>query len=139
LVVVANQLNAGANKGAAYYGFDPADATSTVNLPLIMDRNWDYFTGFSIVNAGAAGSGNTTVTFSCTGTGGAAYATSLGSASLAPGEAYSAVQLNEIADGYTGSCTASATGGAAQIMGVVNELNSVLGGDAFLVYEGFNN
>lgn len=138
LVVVVNQLNAGANKGAAYNGFDPSNATSTVNLPLIMDRNWGYFTGFSIVNAGASGSGDTDVTFSCTGAG-AAYATSLGTVTLSPGAAFAPVQLNAIADGYTGSCTASASGGAAKILGIVNELNSGLGGDAFLVYEGFNN
>lgn len=135
LVVVVNQLNAGANKGAAYGGFDPASATDTANLPLIMDRNYNYFTGFNIVNAGTI---TTTVTFQCSGTDGADYASDLGSVDLGPGAAATFVQLDEIADGYVGSCTASATGGDAKILGIVNELNSVLGGDAFLVYEGFN-
>jgi hypothetical protein len=39
-----------------------------------------------------------------------------------------------------GSCTATASGGTDnKIVAIVNELNSVSAGDAFLVYEGFNN
>lgn len=134
LVVVVNQLNSGANKGAAYGGFDPDSATETVNLPLIMDRNYDYFTGFSIVNAGDTA---TDVTFTCTGEDGAAYATSLGTINLPAGGATAPVQLDSVADGYVGACTATAASGG-KILGIVNELNAVATGDAFLVYEGFN-
>jgi len=135
LVVVVNQLNSGANKGAAYGGFDVGNATDTVSLPLIMDRNYNYFTGFSIVNAGSAA---TSVTFECTGTDGATYAAGLGTINLPVGGATAQVQLDLVADGYVGSCTATAASGG-QILGIVNELNSTASGDAFLVYEGFNN
>ena len=129
LVAIVNQLNSGDNKGAAYAAFDPSVATGTVNLPLIMDRNFGYFTGFSVANVGSSA---TTVTVTCSGS---SYSVS---DTLNPGEALSDVQLNKIADGYSGSCTAVASGGDEKIVAVVNELNSGLGGDAFLVYEGFS-
>jgi hypothetical protein len=135
LVAVVNQLNSGASKGAAYGGFDASLASDTVNLPLIMDRNYGYFTGFSVVNAGSS---STDVSYTCTGADGSDYADALGSTTLAAGEAATPVQLNQIAPGYVGSCTATATGGDAMILGIVNELSSVAPGDAFLVYEGFN-
>jgi len=135
LVAVVNQLNAGDNKGAAYGGFDPNGASDTVNLPLIMDRVYGYFTGFSIVNAGAS---STDVSLSCTGTEGAAYAASLGTVTLDPGGAFAPTQYNQIANLYVGSCTATASGGDTMILGIVNELGLGASGDAFLVYEGFN-
>lgn len=138
LVVVVNQLNAGANKGAAYGGFDPSLATESVALPLIMDRNYSYFTGFSIANAGSAA---TTVTYSCTGTDGDAYAAIINGTTSATnipvGGAAALVQLNEVADKYVGACSVTAASGG-QIIGIVNELNLTSSGDAFLVYEGFN-
>lgn len=130
LVAIVNQLNSGANKGAAYGAFDPSSATNTVNMPLIMDRNYGYFTGFSVVNVGSS---QTDVTVTCSGT---SY--SISGTTLDPGEALAAVQLGQIADGYSGSCTAVASGGDEMIVGIVNELNTALSGDAFLVYEGFN-
>ena len=138
LVVVANQLNSGENKGAAYGGFDPAGASEVVALPLIMDRNYGYFTGFSIANAGSAA---TTVTYSCTGTDGAAYAAVLNAdtayTNIAAGAAAAPVQYNLIADSYVGACTVTAESGG-EIIGIVNELSVSSTGDAFLVYEGFN-
>lgn len=128
LVAIVNQLNVAANKGAAYEGFDPAAATNSVVMPLIMDRNSNYWTGFSIVNVGTAA---TTVNCTFTGT------TYTVSDTIGPGEALTALQNGMIAAGYVGSgtCMASGTG---TIVGIVNELNSVLTGDAFLVYDGFN-
>lgn len=128
LVAIVNQLNMGANKGAAYEGFDPASATAKVVMPLIMDRNSNYWTGFSVVNVGSA---QTTVicTFS--------NSTHTESATLNPGEAMTVLQKGVIADGYVGSATCTA-GADGRIVGVVNELNSVLTGDAFLVYDAFN-
>jgi len=130
LVVIVNQLNSDANKGAAYEGFDPAAGTDTVVMPLIMDRNWEYFTGFSVMNVGDAA---TDVT--CTFTDSPYEVT----ATLDPGEALTAVQLNQIADGYVGSgrCVASEGG---SIVGIVNELGpaSAAAGDTFLVYDAFN-
>jgi hypothetical protein len=129
LVAIVNQLNLGANKGAAYEGFDPDSATNSVVMPLIMDRNSGYFTGFSVANVGG---GSATVNCSFSGT------SVTESATLAAGEALAAIQSGAIADGYVGSATCTA-GSGAQIIGVVNELNTGLSGDAFLVYDAFGN
>ena len=128
LVAIINQLNGSANKGAAYEGFDPTSATNSVVMPLIMDRNSNYFTGFSVLNVGGA---QTTV--NCTFTG----STHTESATLDPGDAMTPMQNGVIADGYVGSATCTA-GSGGEIVGIVNELNSVLTGDAFLVYDAFN-
>jgi hypothetical protein len=128
LVAVVNQLNIGANKGAAYEAFDPSTATDTVVMPLIMDRNSNYWTGFSVANVGTT---ETTVT--CTFSG-VAYTEE---AVLQPGQALTALQNGKIAPGYVGSAVCRASAGG-KIVGIVNELNSVLTGDAFLVYSAFN-
>jgi hypothetical protein len=128
LVAIVNQLHPSNNKGASYGGFDPAAGTDAVAMPLIMDRNYGYFTGFSVMNVGSA---DTTVT--CTYTDNAHTDV----ATLAPGEALAPVQLNVLADTYVGSATCTASDGGS-IVGIVNELNSSSAGDAFLVYEGFN-
>ncbi len=128
LVAIVNQLNTGANKGAAYEGFDPTGATNSVVMPLIMDRNSNYFTGFSVLNVGSA---QTTV--NCTFTG----STHTESATLDPGGAMTPLQNGVIADSYVGSATCTA-GAGGEIVGIVNELNTVLTGDAFLVYDAFN-
>jgi len=131
LVVVVNQLNHGQNKGAAYSGFAPANATDTLCMPLIMDRNYNYFTGCNIVNAGDL---PTNITIECTG--------DLPSMPypifyLDPGDAITIVHLDQMADGYVGSCIAKAEYGG-KILGICNELNSAASGDAFLVYEAIN-
>jgi hypothetical protein len=128
LVTIVNQL--GGKKGEAYSGFDPASASDTVVLPLIMDRNAGYFTGFNIVNAGAS-----QTDISCTFTG-TAYTASLSNAD--PGDALNDLQLDSIADSYVGAATCTATGGDALILGVVNELGPGAK-DVFLVYNGINN
>lgn len=128
LVAIVNQLNTGANKGAAYEGFDPTGATNSVVMPLIMDRNSNYFTGFSVLNVGSA---QTTV--NCT----FASSTHTESDTLDPGEAMTVLQNNVIADGYVGSATCTA-GSGGQVVAIVNELNTVVTGDAFLVYDAFN-
>jgi hypothetical protein len=128
LVAIVNQLNLDINKGAAYEGFDPAGATGSVVMPLIMDRNSNYFTGFSVANVGTS---PTTVT--CTFSG----STHVESDSLSAGEAMTVLQNGVISSGYVGSATCTASGDG-KIVGVVNELNTVLTGDAFLVYDAFN-
>jgi len=128
LVAIVNQLNNSANKGAAYEGVDPTTATDTVVMPLIMDRNANYFTGFSIVNVGSSAT-----TVNCTFSG----STRTLSQSLAPGEALADIQQNQLASGYVGSATCTAASGG-QLGGIVNELNSVAAGDAFLVYNAFS-
>jgi hypothetical protein len=128
LVAIVNQLNLSANKGAAYEGFDPDSATNSVVMPLIMDRNSGYFTGFSVSNVGS-GSASVSCTFS-----GTSYTAS---ETIGAGEAMTRIQNGQIADGYVGSATCTA-GSGAQLVGVVNELNTGLSGDAFLVYDAFN-
>ena len=128
LVAIVNQLNGAANKGAAYEAFDPVNATDTVVMPLIMDRNSNYFTGFSVLNVGSSA---TTVSCSFTGSAHTEGAT------LQVGEALTPIQKDQIGDGYVGSATCTATSGG-KIVGIVNELNSVSSGDAFLVYDAFN-
>jgi hypothetical protein len=97
-------------------------------MPLIMDRNGGYFTGFNVQNVG---SDSTTV--NCTFT----DSTYTVSATLDAGEALSDLQGDKIASGYVGSATCVASGGTDNlIVGVVNELGP--SGDAFLVYEGIN-
>jgi len=129
LVAIVNQLNIGANKGAAYEGFDPLTATDSVVMPLIMDRNSNYWTGFSVANVGSA-----VTTVNCTFSGSITHTES---ATLNPGQAMTALQNGVIASGYVGSATCTA-GAGGKIVGIVNELNSVLTGDAFLVYDAFN-
>jgi hypothetical protein len=131
LNVIVNQLNSSANKGASYDAFDPANATNAVVFPLIMDRNYNYWTGFTVVNVGTS-----TTDVSCTFTG---SSRTVSASNLAPGAALLDTQINQIASGYTGAATCTASGGSDnKIVGVVNELNSVASGDTFMTYEGSN-
>jgi len=132
LVAIVNQVTRGAVNGAAYEAFDPSTATSKVSMPLIMDRNYNIFTGISVANVGTSAT-NVTCTF--TGTSYTASATG-----LAPGAALTDVQLNKIASGYVGGATCTASGGDAKIAGVVNELTNgaATTTDALLVYNAFN-
>lgn len=123
LAAIVNQLSG--SRFAAYSSFDPANATTTVKMPLIMDRNGGYFTGFSIMNVS---SGPTTVNCTFTNSGVTV------SQSLNAGVAFTSLQNNELAPRYIGSATCTA---GANIVGVVNQLGSG-GTDQFLVYEGFN-
>lgn len=127
LVAIVNQLKVGLN-GEAYGAFDPDTANDKVVMPLIMDRNGGYYTGFNIMNVGS-----TSTTVNCTFTG----STYTVSGSLNPGQALNALQLDQIAIGYVGSGTCTA-GTGAQIVGVVNELGSSTTSDQLLTYEGVN-
>lgn len=124
LTAIVNQLLPGTN-GEAYNGFNVAEATAKVVMPLIMDRNGGYNTGFNVMNVGAS-----TVTVTCTFTG-TSYTVS---DTLGPGEALNDIQYNKIAAGYVGSGTCEAPGG--QIVAVVNELGASPTADQLLVYEG---
>lgn len=128
LVAIVNQLKAGVN-GEAYGSFDASDATNKVVLPLIMDRNGDWFTGFNVMNVGSAA---TTVTCTFTGT---SYTVS---GTINPGGALTDIQAGKISTGYVGSGTCEATNSTDKIVAVVNELNGVAPGDNLLVYEGIN-
>lgn len=130
LVGIVNQHNFAANKGASYSAFDASSASSKVVLPLIMDRNFGYFTGFNIQNVG-----NSNTNVSCTFTG---SSVTVPSTTLQPGKALTAVQLNQLANGYVGSATCTASGNG-EIIAVVNQLLGTGAQDTFLVYEGTNN
>lgn len=131
LVAIVNQVTVGGSDAAAYGAFNPSDATAYVSLPLIMDRNYGIFTGFSVANVGSSAT-DISCTFS-----GTSYTVS--ATNVQPGEALTDVQLNKIADGYVGSALCQSTG--ENISAVVNQLNtgtSVAAEDGLLVSEGIN-
>ncbi len=131
LVATANQFK-GTLNGGAYDGFDPAAATSTVILPLIMNANGGFATSINLMNVGL---NQTTV--NCTFAG----STHTNQVILDPGKGKSLLQ----ADPYTGfggtkyvgsaTCTASSSG---KILAVVNELGASTYQDQLLVYEGIS-
>jgi hypothetical protein len=129
LVAVVNQHIIGLN-GEAYGAFDPADASDKVVLPLIMDRNSGYWTGFNVMNVGSA---STSVTCNFTNT---SY--KVGPVTLAAGAALTDLQNGKIASGYVGSATCTASSGTAKIIAVVNELGPSGSLDQLLVYEGIS-
>jgi len=130
LTAIVNQTNSTAYKGGAYSAFDPASATSIVVMPLIMDRNYGYFTGFNVQNVGVQ-----TTTVKCTFTN-TSY--TVPATTLQPGQSLTDVQLSKIGSGYVGAATCMASGGNAKIMGIVNELNLNATTDTFMVYEAVN-
>jgi hypothetical protein len=132
LNAIVNQHNFSTNKGASYGAFSSANATNKVVMPLIMDRNFGYFTGFNIQNVGTS-----TTNVSCTFANSSA---TVPSTAVAPGQALTSVQQNAISSGYVGSATCTATGGSDnKIVAVVNELLNSGAQDTFLVYEARNN
>jgi hypothetical protein len=126
LTVIVNQL--GSHDGEAYGAFDPTAATGEVVLPLIMDRNSGYWTSINLMNVGVS---QTTVTCEFSGT------TYSFSEVLDPNEGVGKFQYGQIADGYLGSATCTATGDG-KIVAVVNELGPSATDDQLLVYEGIN-
>lgn len=131
LAVVVNQLKPGVN-AEAYGGFDPDKAHNRVVMPLIMDRNSGYFTGFNVMNAGSMA-----IKVVCTFTN-TSYRVS---GNLAPGEALTDIQNGKIMSNYVGSGTCEALDPStnapnlnAKIVAVVNELRPS-NNDEFLVYE----
>lgn len=129
LVAVVNQHKIGTN-GEAYGSFNSADASDTVVLPLIMDRNSGYWTGFNVMNVGSS---STAVSCTFTGT---SY--SVGPVTLAPGAALTDLQNGKISSGYVGSATCTATNPTDKIIAVVNELGPSGSLDQLLVYEGIS-
>ncbi len=139
IVAVVNQLNNQTRKGGAYNAFDPYYGGSGIIYPLIMDRNWDYFTSWSIMNVGETIAANAIV---CQVTGkdknGNPVNTQLiNPASILPGASWTLEHKNLIADGFVGGATCTVTGG--KIIGTANQFaNSPrwAGKDTLLVYEG---
>ena len=132
LVAIVNQLNSATNKGGAYAGFDPATATDTVVYPLIQDRVSGFFTGIAVYNAGTV---DTAV--ECTFTNSQVKQTT--TAPLKPGESFSVVQNNVIANSYSGAGTCKATAAGAKIVGTANQVRVTGTKDTLFVYEGITN
>lgn len=132
LVAMVNSITRGTANASAYEAFDPGTATSKVAFPLIMDRNYNIFTGISVANMGAS---PTNVTCTFTGTSYTAAVTN-----LQPGAALTDVQINKIASGYVGAATCTASGGDAKIAGMATQLvnGAASSSDALLAYDGFN-
>jgi hypothetical protein len=134
LVVVVNQHKLPIN-GEAYGGFDAASATAKLVAPLLMDRNYGWFTSLNIMNVG---SGPVGIHCDLTNT-----TQKIDKAGLAVGELLNA-QQTAVAAGWVGSATCYAyTPGtttvapAGKIVGIVNQLkNSAT--DTFMVYEAIN-
>jgi hypothetical protein len=135
LVAVVNQHKLPVN-GEAYGAFSAAQATPKVVLPLLMDRNYSWFTSANIMNVGSSAIdihcdlSNTSI--------------KIDYADVQPGSMINDEQLNKIANAWLGSATCYAyTPGTttidtnAKIVGVVNELKNS-STDTFMVYEGIN-
>ncbi len=128
LVAIVNQTNF-TNYGSSYGGFNVADATSNVTMPLIMDRNAGFYTGFNVMNVG-----DSATTVNCTFSNDA-YTVN---ASVPAGGALNDLQLNKMSTvPYVGGGTCTASGGGS-IIAVVNELGNSTSADLLFTYEGFN-
>jgi hypothetical protein len=141
LVAIVNIITRGRGNSAAYNAVNPANATSNVSMPLVMDRHYNIFTGIAIANVGTQAT-NISCTFS-----GAGAPAPIPSTALAPGASLTVNQLNQATDpfpgsnaGYVGAATCTASGGDAKIAGIVNELTqgAPTTTDALLTYEAFN-
>lgn len=128
VVAVVNQTTS--KIAGAYNSFLPSKATAKVVMPLIMDRNSGYYTGFTVENVG-----KDKVTVNCVFTNAPNYTVG---GDLEPGGVLLDIQKDKIQDKYVGSATCTATGtGETKIVSVVNEV-APISGDALSVYEGIN-
>jgi hypothetical protein len=102
-------------------------------LPLIMDRNSGWYTGFNVQNVGT-----TSTNVNCTFSGN--YSTSYTvSGTVAAGGTIGETQNNKIHSGFIGSGVCIASGGTEnKIVGIVNQLNPGAMTDLFMVYNAIN-
>ncbi len=141
LVAVVNQLNTNTKKGGSYNAFDPAKGGSGIIYPLIMDRNWDYFTSWSIVNVGDGEIAAEAIVCEVTGkdgNGAEVTKTLKNDEAIEVGASWTLEHKDLLADGFVGGATCSVTGG--KVIGTANQFaNSArwTGKDTLLVYEGF--
>lgn len=133
LAAVVNQHNFATGLASAYNAFKPDDASQCVSLPLIMDRNSNYWTSISVVNIGA----DTTVTVDYSD-----YGTTIDEQfTLASGASYNLLHApgaNPISDKYVGSATVCGANLTDELLVIVNEQNMVATGDTLYTYNGFN-
>jgi len=129
LVAIVNQHNFATGKASAYSAFRPDEAKQCTSLPLIMDRNSNYWTGLSIYNAGAA----TNVTIDYSGFGTAADVV----LQMGAGDTEIILNQNAIQSGYVGSASVCGANATDQILVIVNEQNLTVNGDQLFTYNGF--
>lgn len=142
LVAVVNQLNLNDNKGGAYGAFNAADGQEKIIYPLIMDRNYGYFTSWSIVNVGATPIAIGDLVCNVTGKDKLGVAVSMdfsNDAILGPDGSWTLNHQNIIANGFVGGATCTGPAGA-KLIGTSNQLgvgSTWTGVDSLLVSEGF--
>ena len=140
IVVVVNQVN-DTGYASSYEAFDPAAATNTIKVPLIMANNGGFFTGIQVMNAdGSSASRTVTIAYgantvsgtgTCTGTPPAA------TGSIAGGRSFTTLQnAGYFATcRYVGSATITAPAGS-KLVAIVNEVAS--SADTLMTYGGVN-
>jgi len=141
LVSVVNQLQIADNKGGAYGAFNAADGQEKLIYPLIMDRNYGYFTSWSIVNVGAATIAVGDLSCHVTGTsaGGAVDMYFDNTEAIPVDGSWTLNHQNLIADGFVGGATCVGPAGS-KLIGTTNQLgigSMWTGKDTLLVSEGF--
>lgn len=138
LVAVVNQLQPTQVKGGAYVAFDPGQGGSTIVYPLIMDRNYGYFTSHSIVNVGTSGiaAGDLSCLFTGTDKTGPVSVTVTNSAAIPVDGSWTLNHQGLLGDGFVGGATCTGPAGAL-LVGTSNQLGATVGVDTLLVSEGF--
>ncbi len=132
LVAVANQAEGSAFAyGETYAAFDPAEAGPVSVMPLIMDKNSIFYTGFSVQNVGGAATA-----VKCTFSNPQGTPPYQVNATLAPGQAISDIQFGKLPAGFVGAGTCTAADPAGKLVTVVNETTTATGVDNLYVYEG---
>ncbi len=141
LVAVVNQLQVADNKGGAYNALFAADGQQKVIFPLIMDRNFGYFTGWSIVNVGTTPIAPETLVCNVTGVGesGPIDMNFSNTEAIPVDGSWTHIQLDQIDSGFVGGATCVGPAGAS-LVGTSNQLGAGpmwAGIDTLLVSEGF--
>jgi hypothetical protein len=141
LVAVVNQLQIADNKGGAYAAFDPSSGKQKIIYPLIMDRNYGYFTSWSIVNVGSAAIPAESLICRVTGTSneGPIDKEFKNDSEIPVNGSWTLNHLDVIADGFVGGATCLGPSGS-QLIGTSNQLgigSRWAGIDTLLVSEGF--
>lgn len=143
LVAVVNQHNFSTNLAAAYNAFGPDDGSQCVSLPLMMDRNSNYWTSINVVNVGAE---STTVTIEYSANGKESSST-YGQIpddvvfDLDAGKSRSLLHApggDPIMEDYVGSARVCGANSTDELLVIVNEQNMVATGDTLYTYNGFN-
>ena len=141
LVATVNQVHLAQVKGGAYVAFDPAQGGAKIIYPLIMDRNWGYFTSHSIVNVGATEIpvDGLSCLFTGTSTTGAVSKTISNPIAIPADGSWTLNHDGLLGDGFVGGATCTGPVGSL-LVGTSNQLGTGtrwIGVDSVLVSEGF--